>query len=88
MTRIRFDEMKDTIGMAFERAGMPGEKAEICAQIHTSRAATAFILTGLTECLVSLNTYTKGGWMFMPNLKLKNSWGQSKFTMGNLGRVY
>ncbi len=35
MTRIPFDEMKATIKSAFVLAGMPEEKADICAQIHT-----------------------------------------------------
>ena len=35
MTRIPFDEMKSTIKQAFLNAGMPEEKAEVCAQIHT-----------------------------------------------------
>ncbi|MCX6207391.1 MAG: Ldh family oxidoreductase [Bacteroidetes bacterium] len=35
MTRIPFDEMKATIKMAFTLAGMPDDKAEICARTHT-----------------------------------------------------
>jgi 3-dehydro-L-gulonate 2-dehydrogenase len=34
MTRIPFDEMKATIKMAFTLAGMPEDKAEICARTH------------------------------------------------------
>lgn len=35
MIRITFDEMKATIKQAFLHAGMPEQKAEICAQVHT-----------------------------------------------------
>src|SRR6478752_532954 len=35
MTRISFNEMKATIKQAFINAGMPEEKADTCAQIHT-----------------------------------------------------
>ena len=49
MTRIPFDEMKATIKQAFVIAGMPEEKADICAQIHTESTRDGVASHGLNR---------------------------------------
>jgi 3-dehydro-L-gulonate 2-dehydrogenase len=49
MTRIKFDEMKATIKLAFLHAGMPDEKAEICARIHTESSRDGVYSHGLNR---------------------------------------
>ncbi len=49
MTRIRFEEMKSTIKSAFIIAGMPEDKAEICARIHTESSRDGVYSHGLNR---------------------------------------
>jgi 3-dehydro-L-gulonate 2-dehydrogenase len=49
MTRIPFEEMKATIKSAFMKAGMPEEKADICAQIHTESSRDGVYSHGLNR---------------------------------------
>ncbi len=49
MTRITFEEMKTTIKMAFLNAGMPEEKAETCAQVHTESSRDGVYSHGLNR---------------------------------------
>ena len=49
MTRISFDEMKATIKQSFLIAGMPVEKADICAQIHTESTRDGVASHGLNR---------------------------------------
>ena len=49
MTRIPFDEMKATIKAAFMNAGMPEEKADVCAQIHTESSRAGVYSHGLNR---------------------------------------
>jgi 3-dehydro-L-gulonate 2-dehydrogenase len=49
MTRIPFSEMKATIKQAFLNAGMPEEKAEVCAQIHTESSCDGVYSHGLNR---------------------------------------
>ena len=49
MTRISFEEMKVTIKLAFLKAGMPEEKADICAQIHTESSCDGVYSHGLNR---------------------------------------
>ena len=49
MTRIPFDEMKATIKLAFLNAGMPEEKAETCARIHTESSRDGVYSHGLNR---------------------------------------
>ncbi|MES2371869.1 MAG: 3-dehydro-L-gulonate 2-dehydrogenase [Bacteroidota bacterium] len=49
MTRIPFDEMKATIKQAFVLAGMPEEKAETCARIHTESSRDGVASHGLNR---------------------------------------
>lgn len=49
MTRVPFDEMKSTIKQAFLLAGMPEEKAETCAHIHTESSCDGVASHGLNR---------------------------------------
>ena len=49
MTRIPFDEMKSTIKAAFINAGMPEEKAEVCARVHTESGRDGVYSHGLNR---------------------------------------
>jgi 3-dehydro-L-gulonate 2-dehydrogenase len=49
MTRIKFDEMQATIKAAFLLAGMPEEKAGICARIHTESSRDGVYSHGLNR---------------------------------------
>ncbi len=49
MTRISFDEMKDTIKQAFIKAGMSDAKAEICARVHTESSQDGVASHGLNR---------------------------------------
>jgi 3-dehydro-L-gulonate 2-dehydrogenase len=49
MTRISFDEMEATIKQAFLNAGMPEEKADICARIHTESSRDGVYSHGLNR---------------------------------------
>jgi 3-dehydro-L-gulonate 2-dehydrogenase len=62
MTRIGFDEMKATIKLAFIKAGMPVEKAEICAQIHTESSRDGVYSHGLNR-VERFVDYVKNGWV-------------------------
>ena len=49
MTRIPFDEMKATIQQAFLIAGMPKDRAEICARVHTESSRDGVYSHGLNR---------------------------------------
>src|SRR6195952_2503833 len=49
MTRIKFDEMKATIKLAFHKAGMPNDKADTCARIHTESSRDGVYSHGLNR---------------------------------------
>ncbi len=49
MTRIPFDEMKLTIKKTFINAGMSGDKADICARIHTESSRDGVYSHGLNR---------------------------------------
>ena len=49
MIRIPFNEMKATIKSAFLKAGMPEEKADVCAQIHTESSRDGVYSHGLNR---------------------------------------
>ena len=64
MTRIPFDEMKATIKMAFTLAGMPEDKAEICARTHAESSMDGIYSHGLNrverfvDCCLSVCTHS------------------------------
>ena len=85
MTRIPFDEMKATIKSAFMNAGMPQEKADICAQIHTESSRDGVYSHGLNR-VERFVDYLGKGWVdgkAEPTLEL--NLGSMETYNGNLG---
>jgi 3-dehydro-L-gulonate 2-dehydrogenase len=62
MTRISFDEMQSTIEQAFLIAGMPPEKAAICARIHTESSRDGVYSHGLNR-VERFVDYIAKGWV-------------------------
>ena len=62
MTRIRFEEMESTIQSAFVRAGMPPEKAGVCARVHTESARDGVYSHGLNR-VERFVEYVQKGWV-------------------------
>jgi len=85
MTRIPFDEMKATIKSAFLNAGMPEEKADTCAQIHTESSRDGVYSHGLNR-VERFVDYIGKGWVDVnaePTLEL--NLGSMETYNGNLG---
>jgi 3-dehydro-L-gulonate 2-dehydrogenase len=85
MTRIPFDEMKATIKSAFMNAGMPEEKADACAQIHTESSRDGVYSHGLNR-VERFVDYLEKGWVdgkAEPTLEL--NLGSTEIYNGNLG---
>jgi len=85
MTRIPFDEMKSTIKQAFLNAGMPKEKAEVCAQIHTESSRDGVYSHGLNR-VERFVEYIGKAWVDTnaePSLEL--NLGSLEIYNGNLG---
>jgi 3-dehydro-L-gulonate 2-dehydrogenase len=85
MTRIPFDEIKSTIKQAFLNAGMPEEKADICAQIHSESSRDGVYSHGLNR-VERFVDYLEKGWVdgnAVPTLEL--SLGSMETYNGNLG---
>ena len=85
MTRITFDEMKSTIKQAFLIAGMPENKAEICARIHTESSRDGVYSHGLNR-VERFVDYLRKGWVdgnAVPTLEL--NLGSMEIYNGNLG---
>ena len=85
MTRIPFDEMKATIKSAFMNAGMPEEKADRCAQIHTESSRDGVYSHGLNR-VERFVDYIGKGWVDVnaePTLEL--NLGSMETYNGNLG---
>lgn len=62
MTRISFDEMKATVKKAFILAGMPEDRAEICARIHTESSRDGVYSHGLNR-VERFVEYIHKGWI-------------------------
>ncbi|MDP2888628.1 MAG: Ldh family oxidoreductase [Bacteroidota bacterium] len=85
MSRIQFDEMKATIKQAFLNAGMPDDKADICAQIHTESSRDGVYSHGLNR-VERFVEYIGKGWVdvnAVPSLEL--NLGALEVFNGNLG---
>jgi len=85
MTRIPFDEMKATIKSAFLIAGMPEEKADVCAQIHTESSMDGVYSHGLNR-VERFVDYIGKGWVDVnaePTFEL--NLGSMETYNGNLG---
>jgi 3-dehydro-L-gulonate 2-dehydrogenase len=85
MTRIRFEEMFATIQLAFINAGMPAEKAEICARIHTESSRDGVYSHGLNR-VERFVEYLNKNWVD-PNAEpsLEFASGAMETYNGNLG---
>lgn len=85
MTRVSFDEMKNTIKTAFMRAGMPEAKAETCARVHTESSRDGVASHGLNR-VERFVEYLQKGWVNAdaePSLHL--NLGALEIYNGNLG---
>ena len=85
MTRIPFDEMKATIKMAFTLAGMPEDKADICAQTHAESSMDGIYSHGQNRVERFVDFIGKG-WVDVhaaPSLEL--NLGAMEVYNGNLG---
>ncbi len=82
---IPFEEMKQTIKKAFLKAGMPEDKAELCASIHTQNSADGITSHGLNRVPRFID-YLGKGWVD-PNAvpTLEKSMGNIEVYNGNLG---
>jgi 3-dehydro-L-gulonate 2-dehydrogenase len=85
MTRISFDEMKATIKQAFLNAGMPEEKADICAQIHTESSRDGVYSHGLNRVERFVNYMSKGWVNALAEPTMEVSLGNMEIYNGNLG---
>jgi 3-dehydro-L-gulonate 2-dehydrogenase len=85
MTRIAFDEMKDTVKRAFVLAGLPEAKADFCAQIHTESSRDGVYSHGLNR-VERFVDYIKKGWVEVnAEPTLANNLGSLEIYNGNLG---
>lgn len=85
MTRISFNEMKATIKSAFIIAGMPDEKADICAQIHTESSRDGVYSHGLNR-VERFVDYIQKEWVDVnAEPKLEKQLGSLEIYNGNLG---
>jgi 3-dehydro-L-gulonate 2-dehydrogenase len=85
MTRIRFEEMKATIKSAFINAGMPEEKAEVCARIHTESSRDGVYSHGLNR-VERFVDYINKGWVDVnAEPTLDKNIGAMEIYNGNLG---
>jgi len=85
MTRINFEEMKATIKAAFIRAGMPEDKADICARIHSESSRDGVYSHGLNR-VERFVEYLHKGWVD-PNAEpvLDKQLGALEVYNGNMG---
>jgi len=85
MTRIPFDEMKATIQQAFLIAGLPKDKAEVCARIHTESSRDGVYSHGLNR-VERFVEYVDKAWVDVnaaPTLDI--SLGAMEVYNGNMG---
>jgi len=85
MTRVSFNEMKATIKKSFTNAGMPEDKADICAETHTASSRDGVYSHGLNR-VERFVDYIGKGWVDVhasPTLDL--SLGTMEIYNGNMG---
>lgn len=85
MTRIAFDQMKDTVKKAFVLAGMPEAKAEVCARIHTESSRDGVYSHGLNRVERFVDYISKGWIDVNAEPTLVNNLGSLEVYNGNLG---
>ncbi len=85
MSRIPFEEMKATIKLAIVKAGMPEEKADICAQVHTESSRDGVYSHGLNR-VERFVEYIHKGWVDVnAEPVLEKNLGSFEIYNGNLG---
>jgi len=85
MKRIPFQEMKVTIRQALINAGMPENKADICAQIHTESSCDGVYSHGLNR-VERFVKYINKGWVDAnAEPVLDKNFGTFEIYNGNLG---
>ena len=85
MTRIPFEEMKATIKQAFIIAGMPEDRADTCAQIHTESSCDGVYSHGLNR-VERFVDYIHQGWINVNAIPtLEKNLGALEIYNGNLG---
>ncbi|XOV91995.1 MAG: 3-dehydro-L-gulonate 2-dehydrogenase [Bacteroidota bacterium] len=85
MTRIPFEEMKATITQALIKAGMPTEKAETCAQIHSESSLDGVLSHGLNR-VERFVDYIQKGWVDVKaEPSMEKQLGSLEVYNGNLG---
>jgi 3-dehydro-L-gulonate 2-dehydrogenase len=84
MNRIGFSEMKATIEKAFLNAGMPKDKAEICARVHTESSRDGVYSHGLNR-VERFVEYINKGWVDVhAEAKLEQKMGVIENYNGNM----
>lgn len=85
MTRVPFSEMQATIKLAFTLAGMPDDKADICARIHAESSRDGVYSHGLNR-VERFVEYIGKGWVDVnAEPTLDKSLGAMEVYNGNLG---
>jgi 3-dehydro-L-gulonate 2-dehydrogenase len=85
MTRIQFDEMKATIKEAFVIAGMPVEKADTCARVHTESSRDGVFSHGLNR-VERFVEYIGKGWIDVhAEPTIDSNLGALEIYNGNMG---
>ena len=85
MTRISFEEMKATIKRAFLNAGMPDQKAEVCARIHTESSRDGVYSHGLNRVERYVDYIGKGWVDVNAGPTLEKNMGTMEIYNGNMG---
>lgn len=85
MTRISFEEMKATIKKAFIKAGMPEDRADICAGIHSESTADGVNSHGVNR-VERFVEYLSNGWVdAQASPTMVTNLGALEIYNGNLG---
>ncbi len=85
MTRIRFEEMQRTIKAALVVAGMPEDRADICARIHTESSRDGVYSHGLNR-VERFVDYIHKNWINVEaDPLLESSLGAMEIYNGNMG---
>jgi 3-dehydro-L-gulonate 2-dehydrogenase len=85
MTRIPFSEMKSTIKSAFIKAGMPEDKADTCAQVHTESSRDGVASHGLNRVERFVEYLNNGLVAIHATPTLELSLGAMEIYNGNMG---
>ena len=84
MTRIPFDEMKATVKQAFLLAGMPEDKADTCARVHTESSRDGVYSHGLNR-VERFVEYIHKGWVDVhAEPSMHNALGAMEVYNGNM----